>query len=87
LKRAASGSLKIHDAKKSPSGFLMLLEVCRYMIEQCMHGGDGLAYLPKSCPFPWGSGPIGGQCKMAESNEMPFRGLTRAGSRNNVLVG
>ena len=47
----------------------------------------GQHMFPKGCRFPWGSGPLGGSGKSAaERIEMPFRGLTRMSSRNNVLV-
>jgi len=41
---------------------------------------------PESCPFPRGLHQWMSSAKTVEPIEMPFRGLTRAGSRNNVLV-
>jgi len=42
---------------------------------------------PKKLPLPWGLHHWVGSAKMARPIKMPFRGLTHADSRNNVLVG
>lgn len=53
-----------------------------------MRGGDGPGnVLPKVAPSHGGLDQWVSSAKVAELMEKAFRGLTYAGSRNNVLVG
>jgi len=55
-----------------------------------MRGGDGPTNVTLKVVSSRGGlefGPMGRQWKTAEGIEIPFRGLTPAGSRNNILVG
>jgi len=72
--------------------YMRFLEDNRYMIERYVRGrvagGDGPTYvLPKVAYTRESLDQWVGSTKTAEPNDMAFRGLSHAGSRNNELVG
>jgi len=67
---------------------IVFLESCRYTIERSVRRDYmGRHMSPRKLPLSWGLDQLVGSAKTAEPIKMPFRGLTHAGSRNNVLVG